>query len=67
MKFTGVYEGESDPDKSFCGDKLNVSDKVVLYRCAGMNGFSDVDINISGQVNDDWVDLKLRFGVSSDS
>jgi hypothetical protein len=57
----GVYSGQTDEDRMFCGDKIDMTVEVELYRCAGRRGFSDYDISATGAVNDDWVDPELKY------
>ncbi|HZR37952.1 MAG TPA: hypothetical protein VFA75_21450 [Nevskia sp.] len=61
LEITGQYNGDSDPERPFCGDKIDMIVTVELYRVAGRVGFSEPNISVSGGVNDDWVDPELKF------
>ena len=58
----GTYSGENDPDRMFCGDKIDMQVRVTLFRVAGRVAFFDFDISAGGRINDDWVDPDVRFG-----
>jgi hypothetical protein len=65
VSISGVYSGESHPDRLFCGDQIDMKVEIELYRCAGRRGFADLDLSATGEINDDWVDPELRFGSAS--
>lgn len=56
VEITGTYEGSSDPERPFSGDKLNVRITVTLPREAGRAGFGEPHISASGEVDDAWYD-----------
>lgn len=60
----GQHQGESDDEKPFCGDTIDMTVRVVLLRIAGKRGFQDFDFEVAGEINNDWVDPELKYGVS---
>jgi hypothetical protein len=60
----GTYSGESDPDRMYWGDKLDVRVTVTLYRCAGRTAFRDWDLSARGEVSDYDVDPEVLSGAS---
>ena len=52
----GSYNGTSDQDKAFCGDKIDLRVKVKLFRIAGPRGFYDFEISASGSVYYNWAE-----------
>jgi hypothetical protein len=61
---TGTFQDDSEPDRRFCSDKLDMDITVSLFLVAGHRGFSDFDISATGSVNDGWVDSEVRCGSS---
>jgi hypothetical protein len=59
---SGQYNGTSDHDRPFCGDQIDMTVTVELYRVAGRNAYGEPDISTTGEVNDDWVDPDLKYG-----
>lgn len=51
------YKGEPVADKPFCGDNLDVIVQVTLPRMAGKRGFYDFELEVGGDVNDDWLEM----------
>jgi hypothetical protein len=62
IEVKGTYSGESDPERMYWGDKIDMQVTVTLYRCAGRTAFRDWDLSVRGEVNDDDVDPELRSG-----
>jgi hypothetical protein len=62
IEVSGQYSGESDEDRMFFGDKIDMSVCVELYRVAGRVAFRKPDISATGFVNDDHVDPNLKYG-----
>jgi hypothetical protein len=62
IEVKGTYSGESDPDRMYCGDKLDVQVTLTLYRCAGRTAFSEWDISARGEVSDYDVEPELLSG-----
>ncbi|MCG7879353.1 MAG: hypothetical protein N0C90_23915 [Candidatus Thiodiazotropha endolucinida] len=58
----GQYNGTNHEDKPFCGDCIDMTVRVELYRIAGRAAFMNPDISAGGEINDDWVDPELRYG-----
>jgi hypothetical protein len=38
---------------------------ITLPRVAGKVGFSNPEVEAGGNVNDDWVDPEIRFGMAA--
>lgn len=57
------YKGEPLDDKPFCGDTIDMAVQITLPRIAGKRGFYDFDLEVGGNINDDWVDPELKYGV----
>lgn len=60
---SGSLQGAPLDDKPFCGDTIDMSVRVILYRIAGKRGFQDFEIEAGGEINDDWVDPEMKYGV----
>ena len=58
---TGVLQGTPLDDKPFSGDTIDLFVTVTLPRVAGKRAFSDVEIDASGSVNDDWRDNQMHY------
>ncbi|MCG8053664.1 MAG: hypothetical protein JAZ15_20935 [Candidatus Thiodiazotropha endolucinida] len=58
----GQYNGTNHEDKPFCGDCIDITVRVELYRIAGRTAFMTPDMSPGGELNDDWVDPELRYG-----
>ncbi len=57
------YKGEQLDDKPFCGDTIDMGVQITLPRMAGKRGFYDFDLEVGGNINDDWVDPELKYNV----
>lgn len=55
----GEYSGEHASERIFSGDKIDFLVEIVLKRIAGRSGFSEPDIFVGGQVNDEWRDTEI--------
>jgi len=55
-----LADAAHDPDRVFCGDKIDMTVIVEMDRLAGRAAYSDYEISASGQVNDDWNDPELK-------
>ncbi|MEM9709725.1 MAG: hypothetical protein AAF871_13155 [Pseudomonadota bacterium] len=53
---TGEFNGTSDPDRMFAGDKLDISVTATLDRVAGRTCFHEDDFHVGGAHNDYWYD-----------
>lgn len=62
IEVEGQLNGQSDDERPFCGDQIDMKVPVELHLIAGRVGFSDPDISATGEVNDDWVDPELKYG-----
>jgi hypothetical protein len=62
IEVEGQLNGQSDDERPFCGDRIDMKVTVELPLIAGRVGFSDPDISATGEVNDDWVDPELKYG-----
>lgn len=49
----GTYEGTTDEDKPFSGDKIAMTVQVRFRRVAGHNGFLNYEISANGAVDDE--------------
>lgn len=59
----GSHQGTPLDDKPFCGDTIDMSVRVTLFRGTGKRGFQDFEIQVGGDIKDDWVDPELKYGV----
>ena len=54
VEVTGTFHGDSDPERPFSGDKINMSVAVTLPRHAGRSSFGDPEIHVEGELDDGW-------------
>lgn len=54
----GTYNGQHDTDKDrmFCGDTIDMEIVLELNRVAGRVAFTEPEVNVSGTVNRDYMD-----------
>ena len=62
IEVEGQLNGQSDDERPFCGDQIDMKVTVKLSLIAGRVGFGEPDICATGEINDDWVDPELKYG-----
>jgi hypothetical protein len=64
IEVDGQLNGQSDDERPFCGDQIDMKVTVELPLIAGRVAFGEPDISATGEINDDWVDPELKFGTA---
>jgi hypothetical protein len=62
IEIEGQVYGNSDEDRPFCGDQIDMKVTVELPLVAGRVAFGQPYISATGEINDDWVDPELKYG-----
>jgi hypothetical protein len=62
IEVEGQLNGQSDDERPFCGDQIDMKVTVELQLIAGRVAFGEPDISATGEINDDWVDPELKYG-----
>ncbi len=56
---SGFFNGESDPDRAFSGDKIAFTTRLAFPRVAGRIGYGEPEMETSGAVDDsDYYDVE---------
>lgn len=64
IEVEGQLNGQSDDERPFCGDQIDMKVTVELPLIAGRVAFGEPDISATGEINDDWVDPELKYGTT---